>query len=182
MARGNDGHWKVLFFFSVGVIQGCPLAGFCFTISMDPLLRYFNMHIYNKGRGLVRACADDVGMALESVLFLKPVLGCYDIIALISGLKLKLSKTWIVPLFCNFSPETQDLLQTIFFQMLPDCVGVHFAGAARYLGAFLGPDSGTASWESPLSKFTNRSHGLAKSQASGATAEYIYIYLQCQCC
>ena len=56
-----------LFFILSGVIQGCPLASFCFVVAFDPFLNLFDSLVVKSELGVVRACADDVGCAIVSL-------------------------------------------------------------------------------------------------------------------
>ena len=53
-----------LFFILSGIIQGCPLAGTCFAIAMDPFLALFKHTVDDQCLGCIRACSDDIGAAL----------------------------------------------------------------------------------------------------------------------
>ena len=70
-----------------------------------------------KGRGITRACADDVGMALTSFKFLKLVALVFNQAEIISGLSLKPTKCVIIP--------TSELLQndTALYIRNCGCVG-----------------------------------------------------------
>jgi hypothetical protein len=88
----------MLFLILSGVIQGCPLASFCFVIAFDPFLNMFDRIIVKQKLGIVRACADDVGFALVSLGVLPKVASIFKIARLLAGLTLKLKKSSIVPL------------------------------------------------------------------------------------
>ena len=60
-----NGDYIFLFAIIAGIIQGCPLAGTTFALDADPFLEHFRRIIYYTGKGIVRACADDIGMALK---------------------------------------------------------------------------------------------------------------------
>eukprot|EP00972_Heterocapsa_arctica_P045683 6741317-Heterocapsa_arctica.AAC.1 len=47
-----------------GVLQGCPLSGLLFAVSLDPYLRWMKHDIEDAGLGVIRACADDIGASL----------------------------------------------------------------------------------------------------------------------
>ena len=86
-----------------GVLQGCPLSGSIFAVSLDPFLRWMEKDIEATGRGTVRACADDIGAALGALQHLVIIEPIFRAARLAAGLTLKPSKCVIVPLFarCN---------------------------------------------------------------------------------
>ena len=89
---------------SSGIIEGCPLAGTCFALAIEPILNCFSNSL-GKGRlGIVRACADDLGFALKSIRTLILLLDIYNMVFKISGLKLKVSKTCLVPVPDKYDP------------------------------------------------------------------------------
>ena len=90
---------EVVFLFLIrsGVIQGCPLASFCFVISFDPFLNLFDRIIEKKNLGIVRACADDVGCALYSIEALPKVATVFRLAERFAGLIVKPKKSAIVP-------------------------------------------------------------------------------------
>eukprot|EP00973_Karenia_brevis_P077001 10692653-Karenia_brevis.AAC.1 len=49
-----------------GVIQGCPLSGTLFAVVIDIFLEFMSQDIFEKGRGEIAACADDIGGVLKS--------------------------------------------------------------------------------------------------------------------
>ena len=65
-----------LFWCAVGVLQGCPGSAFLFNIALDPCLAMFKELLENvpskPSRGIVRACADDLGVALRQLRMLTP--------------------------------------------------------------------------------------------------------------
>jgi hypothetical protein len=45
----------VLFRILSGIIQGCPLAGTCFVLAMDPFLAKFKLEVEDQNLGIIRA-------------------------------------------------------------------------------------------------------------------------------
>ena len=76
----------ILFFYTSGIIQGCPLAGAMFAICSDPILRAFIHPIDNKNRGVTRACADDIGCSLRHISHLYAISKIFQAAKLIAGL------------------------------------------------------------------------------------------------
>ena len=84
---------RVLFRILSGIIQGCPLAGTCFALSMDPFLVKFKIEVEDQGLGTMRACADDIGAALQSASVLPRLAATFKDAESLAGLTLKLKKT-----------------------------------------------------------------------------------------
>jgi len=70
----------------------------------------------------------------------------------VSGLQLNISKTVLVPLYRSVENE----VRTAVSHIAPDWGGVNIAGAAKYLGFYVGPDKSDTSWSSPIKKYKDR--------------------------
>ena len=108
-----------LFLILSGIIQGCPLAGTCFALSIDPFLSKFKVYIEDSKQGCVRACADDIGAALRSLSCLRPVANIFRDAHAFAGLKLKISKTFLVPLNRECTAHIKEAIRTWLSQNLP---------------------------------------------------------------
>ena len=53
-----------LFHITSSALQGCPLSGSVFAMCADPFSRALSSRIDDMGRGLTRACADDIGVLI----------------------------------------------------------------------------------------------------------------------
>jgi len=70
VARDDGGNLRVLSSVNSGVIQGCALSGLLLALSSDPILNEFVERICPPKLGRARACADDVGCTLRSIVSL----------------------------------------------------------------------------------------------------------------
>ena len=96
-ALGSSGcHTVFLYWYFSGVLQGCPASAFVFDVSLDPFLVAFDVQVAQAGRGLVRACADDVGAALASYRHLEYLFPIFARAKDIAGLVLNPPKCNIV--------------------------------------------------------------------------------------
>lgn len=87
-----SGGLQFLYWIFSGVLQGCPASAFLFDCALDPFLEAFG-EIFDKNTGIpqhparigiIRACADDIGMALLSfraLSYIKPVFDCAENLA-----------------------------------------------------------------------------------------------------
>ena len=92
----------------------------------------------------------------------------------ISGLTLKLPKTWIVPVFEVCNNEKIKHIRAWLEATLPQWGGVNIAGCARHLGDFLGPAAKGSSWARPISKLRSGVDQVVKSGLSGTGAVFHY--------
>ena len=148
-----NGLLSFMFEILTGVLQGCPLSGTLFVLAIDPLLWMFRIQINS---AVVRACADDVGVALR---FLKQLRILYDIFekyAKATNLKLKPGKCIIIPTTCMLDEESLSLLRSFLEQEVPQWAAMKIQGTAKYLGAFIGPRAGTQFWKAAIQKFKSR--------------------------
>ena len=61
-----DGVMHFLYMIFSGVLQGCPWSGSLFALAIDPMLCRFEEELTSNKDVVVRACADDIGMALQN--------------------------------------------------------------------------------------------------------------------
>ncbi len=54
-----------------GVLQGCPASAFLFNNAPDPFLTNFDNVLRANKAGIVRACADDIGISLRRLKYLQ---------------------------------------------------------------------------------------------------------------
>lgn len=76
----------------------------------------------------------------------------------VARLHLNMSKTVVVPL-CNYE---ENVVRECLVREAPDWGGVYIAGAAKYLGYFVGPAGESQPWSGPLSKYLERAKTWSK--------------------
>ena len=135
----------------VGIRQGCPLSPLIFAVIADPFLRLLSSKLDRNG--LIRACADDNGLALRNSLALQIVLEEYGKYAIFSNLKLNLKKCFVVPIFSTHGIE---VAMRYIVEKVPGAADMCFAWCAIYLGIYLGPSAGEIGWEAPILKYLER--------------------------
>ena len=79
-----------------GVLQGCPGSAFLFNNSLDPFLFLMFTRLREGNKGIVRACADDIGACLARLKHLNVMAPIFDCAASLAGLKLKAIKCVVV--------------------------------------------------------------------------------------
>ena len=165
---------RALFMILSGIIQGCPLAGTCFALAMDPFLSMLQRQIEVQGLGINRACADDVGAAIRSAETLPVLASIFQEAEDLAGLSLNLKKTYFVPLNVKINEQTITTLRHWIHEHVPHWRDGQIVGYARYLGAFLGPKSANVSWQSPLAKWSIRASLLAGAGTPIKVATMLY--------
>ena len=105
---------------------------------------------------VLRAYADDLSAVLPLGLSELPrLVSVFEEYAAISGLRLNLPKTVLIPLYiCRHNDLSQDLACRF-----PFWVGITVAGTAKYLGFFLRPDRGELGFQKASVKFAERARG-----------------------
>ena len=88
---------SLLCFVNSGVLQGCPLSGSLFAISVEPVLPMISTLLITFPGSIVRAFADDIGAVLASARLLQPLHGLFRSVALATGLAVKAKKCAIIP-------------------------------------------------------------------------------------
>ena len=163
----------ILFLIRSGVIQGCPLASFCFVLAFDPFLNLFDRIVEEKKHGAVRACADDVGFALTSLNILPKVATVFKLAKRLAGLAVKFKKSCIVPL-CAWSPSVSETIRMWLFHHLPGWVDITIAPRSKYLGYYLGPNTSEHVWLAPAAKWKTRAGEITASRAPPSVAVHLY--------
>ncbi len=95
-----------------GVLQGCPLSGIFFVWAMDVFIRMMTKKVQERGLGILRICADDVGAALRSIWSLLVLVEIFAIAEAVSGLGLNLHKCVVVPTATSWSLELMHRIKT----------------------------------------------------------------------
>jgi hypothetical protein len=111
-----------LYWYASGVLQGCPASAFCFDISLDPFLEAFQKEIADKNRGIVRACADDIGAALADIKYLSVLYPIFCQARVLAGLTLKPIKCVLVPLSAPLTRASKYDIQKWLERKIPEWV------------------------------------------------------------
>ena len=89
-----------------GVLQGCPGSAFVFNVSLDPFLCAFSEVLGERTRGILWACADDIGVALRDFRYLALLWPIFERAEKLAGLTLGPSKCHLAP---TSEPWSQDV-------------------------------------------------------------------------
>ncbi|CAK0891794.1 unnamed protein product [Prorocentrum cordatum] len=160
----------LLYFVQSGIIQGCPGSGFPFALCADPFAQDFDRSVSLRGRGIIRACADDVGAAIARIEVLKVLFRIFMVAARVASLILKISKCKLAPLAAEFPPALADQCRSWIQARIPEWCSVEIAGSLVYLGLRLGPDAMLNSWAPLIQKYRYRAE-----QAGGGPAEAVIL-------
>ena len=96
----------ILINFLSGVLQGCPGSALLFNNAIDPFLFKIHNILRANNAGIVRACADDIGITLNMLRHLRMIQPIFQDCKTFAGLELKPIKCVLVPL-CEWSVEVQ---------------------------------------------------------------------------
>eukprot|EP00959_Pyramimonas_sp_CCMP1952_P106229 2221111-Pyramimonas_sp.AAC.1 len=93
----ESGAFCFLFALLGGVMQGCPLSGTLWCVSLDPVVRALLVAVGDEG--LLSACADDVGMLLLRLARMAQVAEVFTLVQKLAKLTLAVKKCVMVPLW-----------------------------------------------------------------------------------
>eukprot|EP00959_Pyramimonas_sp_CCMP1952_P093647 1959635-Pyramimonas_sp.AAC.1 len=82
---------QMLWLFSIwsGIIQGCPASGALFAAALNPFLLDFKAEFVDKCRGVMFACADDLGAVILNMKYLTVLYRVFRMAQLLAALILK---------------------------------------------------------------------------------------------
>ena len=138
------------------VSQGCPLFGSLFAMAIAPLLHMLKIQLESASLAWVRACADDISIALSQISNLPDVQILFDAHKHISGLSLKAIKCIIILNALLASPDSCSMLRQWLKNHCPGWESMSVCNCAGYLGILLGPTPGSLQWQKALKKFQDR--------------------------
>lgn len=134
-----------------GVAQGCPLSGMLFCVAIDPFLRA-GVVALAKHRGVLRACADDMGAILRRLSHLRALHPVFEDAAKVVGLEARPDKCVLVPLERVPRDATNAEMQRALERAVPAWRAFAIRPAAVYLGYSLGPAAGRTRWDDAASR------------------------------
>ena len=186
-----NSHGKTLFFsILAGVLQGRPLSATLSIFAINPFLIHFHSLLSPKGLGIVRACADDIGICLQNLQNYKTLTLAHEVFQeakKLANLNLKPTKCNVIPLnVCPLRPGPHQLLtneigaaecsaiQKWLLTNLPDWQDFKLCMSAKYLGFHLGPKAGADQWVAPLRKWQERAKDIAASHMGSKLAALTY--------
>jgi len=168
MARGvvrhNNVHITILLYLS-GVLQGCPGSAFLFNNSHDPFLALMDRKLREGNKGIVRACADDIGACLSRLKHLNVLAPIFDHAASLAGLNLKAIKCVVVPL-CQFSDRVKRDIIKWLRRNIPKWSELSIDSAANLLGMYIGPGANALNWHKQLRKMKDRVKAIQSGSAT----------------
>ena len=94
----HNGIKYMLINFLSGVLQGCPGSALLPNNAIDPFLFKIHNFLRAKNAGIVRACADDIGITLSMLRHLRMIFPIFHDCKTLAGLELKPIKCVLVPL------------------------------------------------------------------------------------
>ena len=141
--------------FLSGVLQGCPASAFLFNNALDPFLTNFDKILRANDAGIVRACADDIGISIRKLKHLHLIYPIYQECKELAGLALKPSKCVLVPL-CEYTAEIQDSIEQWIAKNIPLWNSFKIEPCAKLLGFYIGPAAGSKMWNGVIAKYNNR--------------------------
>ena len=153
----------VMFIILPWVLQSCPFPGSLVVVAIDPLLHMLRICLENSPLAWVRACADDIGMAMSRLRRFPLVQVLFPDFRCVSGLDLKAIECIIILNALCASPDNCDVLREWLNCNCPVWESMVVCNYVKYLCFFVGPSSGRIRWENALKTFRdiiNATHAL----------------------
>jgi len=159
----GDVKYTIIEFLS-GVLQGCPGSAFLFNNALDPFLARIHCILREKNRGIVRACADDIGICLGRLKHLQLIAPIFSSALELAGLKLKPVKCVLVPL-CLLGAKRQKGISKWLKRNIPEWQQFAIQTSTKLLGFYLGPEAGKMNWTEQEAKIRTRVRFIQMAQA-----------------
>lgn len=157
-----------------GIPQGCPLSGALFVMSADPLGRRLHEQLVRGKAGMVRQGADDTAVLVRSVRLLSLVEPVFRDAARYAGVRLKPEKCVVVLVGSKRDEEAEAEAREVLRTISTAWADFRVTDHGKYLGYFVGPGAGEASWEAPLEKWEARTREIASRGAPAEAAGALY--------
>ena len=124
----------------------------------------------------MRICADDYGMVLWRLRFIKPVVAILCLVARASGLTLSMKKCILVPLWNWLADKDAELLwlRTWINNHAHAWQDITINSEAVYLGMLLGPSADVHLWNSTVTKWRQRGRATGMLGTSPLTRLSLY--------
>ena len=116
-------------------------------------------------KGIVRACADDIGICLARLKHLQVISPIFILAEELAGLKLKPVKCVIVPL-CELSERVRNDIVKWLQRNLPAWEKFAIEDATKLLGFYIGPKAGRKNWADQCCKVRSRVQSIQHAKAS----------------
>ncbi|CAK0898651.1 unnamed protein product, partial [Prorocentrum cordatum] len=169
------GQYVPLFYIRSGIIQGCGWSGTLYALGTACFLLNLETVLEAQGRGLCRACADDLGLVLRAVaylVYLADVMLCMEILA---GLELKAPKCHIFPLAGQVNADLALRLKNALLAIVPKFKDFNVCDHLTYLGLLLGPGAtDQLIYAKAFNKYRSRAmaHSASDAPAVGTVSLY----------
>jgi len=171
-----------LYWIASGVLQGCPASAFLFDCALDPFLEAFSEVIGQDPSGtgspahigIIRACADDIGAALLTIVGLKYLEPIFHLAPKLAGLTLKPAKCVVVPISAPLDDNLARIIKEWLAQHIPCWKNFKIQSAGKYLGIVMGPRAGALQWKAPMQKFRQRAQAIGSTHAPLSIASHLY--------
>ncbi|CAK0907259.1 unnamed protein product, partial [Prorocentrum cordatum] len=155
-----------LFYVRSGIIQGCGWSGTLYAMGTASFLLNLEMVLEGQGRGLCRACADDLGLLLKAAAHFAHLAGAIILMDVLAGLTLKAPKCHIIPLAGEVNAELILKLRNALIAIVPRFKDFNICDRLTYLGLLLGPGATEKLiFEKAFNKFKWRTKMFSASDA-----------------
>ena len=122
-----------------------PHRLFLFNLILDPFLTNFEEILVPGSRGVLRACADDIGTAMKHIRVMKELFDVFFFAKKYANLTLKPQKCVLVPLVPH-SFEMVSRVKAWLRANIPSWANFRVEDSAKYLGFMLGPGAMRCQW------------------------------------
>eukprot|EP00973_Karenia_brevis_P050975 7079393-Karenia_brevis.AAC.1 len=134
-----EGRRSYLFLVLRGVVQGCPLAGWLFSIFLDPALRMLKTIVIHPLGAHIYATADDLAGLIPNLSDLEILFAMFQTIEKGMLLFLNSKKMALLPITASIDTETVAIIRRYICARVPGWSAIAITDAARYLGFMIGP-------------------------------------------